>query len=132
MDRGFGYVGGGLATRRRSSSGHHRICVSGGCRVGSDGAAWTRASGPKCHTSNRTIASESETIESFCTESRIREVELPRLDGGFELWSTTPLLHSVPATQNPKRGDEERGWLPGGEILVSEGRNSRSPCRNWS
>src|SRR5262249_34416847 len=30
------------------------------------------------------------------------------------------LLHSVPQCQNPKR-DEERGWLPREEILVSEG-----------
>src|SRR5262249_46993087 len=34
--------------------------------------------------------SESETIESFRRGSRIREVELPRLDWGFELWSEIP------------------------------------------
>src|SRR5215831_3796202 len=33
------------------------------------------------------------------------------------------LLCSIqyPQRQNPKRGDEERGWLPSEEILVSEG-----------
>src|SRR5262249_14514296 len=88
MNRGFGFGGGGLATRRRSSSGHLRICVSGGCRVESDGVARTPVLGLlRSCSSIQTIASESETIEWFRRGSRIEEIELTRLDRGFELWS---------------------------------------------
>src|SRR5262249_56941283 len=94
MNRGFGLGGGRLATRRRSSSGHPRICVSGGCRVESDGVAQTPVSGSwRSRSSNPTIASESETIEWFRRGSRIGEIELSRLDERFELWLTTRLLH---------------------------------------
>src|SRR5262249_45703452 len=107
MNRGFGFGGGRLATRRRSSSGYQRICVSGGCRVESDGAARTSVSGPSRSCSSiETIASESETIESFRRGSRIREVELPRLDGGIRVMvddSSAPIQY--PQRQNPKRRD---------------------------
>src|SRR5262249_24541402 len=132
MDRGFGYGGGGLATRRRSSSGHLRICVSGGCRVESDGMVWAPVSGRSRSCSLiETIASESETIESFCRGSRIREVELPRLDGGFELWSTTPCSIQYRNVRTPKGTKNEAGY-PAKRFSYQKVRNSRSPCRNWS
>src|SRR5262249_33967959 len=88
----------------------------------SDGVVWAPVSGrSRSCSSIETIASESETIEFFRRGSRILEVELPPLDGGFELWSTTPLLYSVLATSVPQKGDEERGGLPSEEILVTEG-----------
>src|SRR5262249_41266674 len=132
MDRGFGYGGGGLATRKRSSSGHLRICVSGGCRVESDGVVWAPVSGrSRSCSSIGTIASESETIELFRSGSRILEVELPRLDGEFELWSTTPLLHSVLAT-SPRGVTKNEADYPAKRLSSQKIRNSRSLCRNWS
>src|SRR5262245_65103271 len=81
--------GGGLATRRRSSSGHLRICVSGGCRVESDGVVWAPVSGRSRSCSLiETIASESETIESFRRGSRIREAEHSRRNRFYESAAT--------------------------------------------